>query len=64
MFREVRRPDSGAEGRAPDAGIGTMTTLTETEVEQATLDRRLVGLGWRVARGPDVAPGSPAAERR
>ena len=34
-----------------------MTTPTQPHVEHAALD-------WRVARGPDVAPGSPAAERR
>ena len=39
-----------------------MTTLTEADVEQAALDW-LAGQGWRVAHGPDIAPGSPAAER-
>ena len=39
-----------------------MTTLTEADVEQAALDW-LSGLGWRVAHGPDIAPGSPGAER-
>ena len=39
-----------------------MTTLTEADVEQAALDW-LAGLGWRVAHGPDIAPGSPGAER-
>ena len=39
-----------------------MTTLTEADVEQAALDW-LSGLGWLVAHGPDIAPGSPGAER-
>ena len=39
-----------------------MTTLTEADVEQAALDW-LAAQGWRVARGPDIAPGTPAAER-
>ena len=34
-----------------------MTTLTEADVEHAAQ-------GWRVAHGPDVAPGAPTAERR
>ena len=33
-----------------------MTTLTEAGAERAALD-------WRAAHGPDIAPGSPAAER-
>ena len=40
-----------------------MTTLTEADVEQAALGW-LADQGWRVAHGPDAAPGSPAAERR
>ncbi len=39
-----------------------MTTLTEADVEQAALDW-LEGLGWRLARGPDIAPDTLAAER-
>ena len=39
-----------------------MTTITEAEVEQATLDW-LSGLGWAVAHGPDIAPDTPNAER-
>ncbi len=39
-----------------------MTTFTEAEVETAALDW-LVGLGWRVAYGPDIAPGAPGSER-
>ena len=39
-----------------------MTTITEAEVEQAALDW-LKGLGWQVAHGPDIAPGTPNAER-
>ena len=39
-----------------------MTTLTEAEVEQAALDWLPV-LGWQVAHGPDIAPGTPNAER-
>ena len=39
-----------------------MTTLTEADVEQATLDW-LAGLGWQVAHGPDIAPDTPGAER-
>ena len=37
-----------------------MTTLTEADVEQATLDW-LANLGWRVAHGPDIAPDMPNA---
>ena len=40
----------------------SMTTLTEADIEQAAL-AWLVGLGWRVAHGPDIAPGAPEAER-
>ena len=39
-----------------------MTTITEADVEQAALDW-LAGLGWQVAHGPDIAPGTPKAER-
>ena len=39
-----------------------MTTLTESDVEQATLDW-LEGLGWRTAHGPDIGPDGPNAER-
>ena len=39
-----------------------MTTLTEADVESATLDW-LAGLGWQVAHGPDIAPDTPNAER-
>ena len=39
-----------------------MTTITEAEVEAATLSW-LADLGWETAYGPDIAPGTPAAER-
>ena len=39
-----------------------MTTITEAEVEQAALDW-LSDLGWGVAHGLDIAPGTPGAER-
>ena len=39
-----------------------MTTLTEFEVEQATLDW-LESLGWSVAHGPGIAPDMTGAER-
>ena len=39
-----------------------MTTFTESIVEEATLEW-LAGLGWQVAHGPDIAPGTPNAER-
>ena len=38
------------------------TTLTEADVEQAALDW-LSALGWKVAHGPDIAPGTHNAER-
>ena len=39
-----------------------MTTITEADVEQVALEW-LSGLGWGVAHGPDIAPGTPDAER-
>ena len=39
-----------------------MTSITEAAVEQAALDW-LSALGWQVAHGPDIAPGTPNAER-
>ena len=39
-----------------------MTTITEADVEKAALEW-LSALGWRVAHGPDIAPGAPDAER-
>ena len=39
-----------------------MTTLSEADVEHAALGW-LAALDWRVAHGPDIAPGSPGAER-
>ena len=39
-----------------------MTTLTESEVEQAALSW-LSGLGWQAAHGPDIAPDTPGSER-
>ena len=39
-----------------------MAVLTEADVEQAALEW-LAGLGWAVAHGPDIAPGTPHAER-
>ncbi len=39
-----------------------MTTLTEAGVEAAAL-AWLAGVGWQMARGPDIAPDAPGAER-
>ncbi len=39
-----------------------MTTFSESEVEEAAL-QWLEGLGWAVAPGADIAPGTPGAER-
>ncbi len=39
-----------------------MTGFTESDVEDAALERP-EALGWRIARGPDLAPDSPGAER-
>ena len=39
-----------------------MTSFTESEVEDVAL-KWLEGLGWQVAHGPDIAPGTPDAER-
>ena len=39
-----------------------MTTITEADVEQATLDW-LAAVGWSVAHGLDIAPDAPGAER-
>ena len=39
-----------------------MTTLTEADVEAATLDW-LSGLGWRTAHGPEIAPDTASPER-
>ena len=39
-----------------------MTTITEADVEQATLSW-LSDLGWQAAHGTDVAPDTPGAER-
>ncbi len=39
-----------------------MTTITEADVEQVTLEW-FAGLRWGVAHGPDIAPGTPGAER-
>ena len=39
-----------------------MTTITEATAEAASL-AWLENLGWRVAHGPDIAPGTPNAER-
>ena len=39
-----------------------MTTITEAELEQASLDW-LAALGWSVAHGRDIAPDTPDAER-
>ena len=39
-----------------------MTTITESEVEQAAFNW-LESLGWSVAHGPDIAPDTPGAER-
>ena len=44
----------------PDGG--TMTTFTESVVEDATL-AWLEELGYAVLHGPDIASGEPAAER-
>jgi hypothetical protein len=40
-----------------------VTIFSESVVEQAALVW-LEAIGWRVARGPDIAPDMPAAERR
>ena len=40
----------------------TMTTISEAVVEEAALDW-LSALGWQVAHGPDITPGTPNAER-
>ena len=39
-----------------------MTTLNESDVEQAALDW-LDSLGWSIVHGPDIAPDTPGAER-
>ena len=39
-----------------------MSAITESDVESAALSW-LDDLGWRTAHGPDVAPGTPEAER-
>ena len=39
-----------------------MTSITESDVEQAALSW-LAALGWQAAHGPDIAPGTPDAER-
>lgn len=39
-----------------------MTTITEAENEQDALDW-LVGLGWQMVHGPDIAPGTARVER-
>ena len=39
-----------------------MPTLSESTVEQAAMEW-LSDLGWETAYGPDIAPGTPAAER-
>ena len=39
-----------------------MPTFYESDVEEAAMDW-LSGLGWETAYGPDIAPGTPAAER-
>ena len=39
-----------------------MTTFYESDVEQAAIEW-LASLGWETAYGPDIAPGTPAAER-
>ena len=39
-----------------------MTTLTEADVEEATLEW-LAAQGWQTAYGPDIGPGGPAEER-
>jgi type I restriction enzyme R subunit len=40
----------------------SMTAFSESTVEDAALEW-LSAIGWRVARGPDIAPGEPAGER-
>ena len=39
-----------------------MTTLNESDVEQVAMEW-LDNLGWETAYGPDIAPGTPGAER-
>ena len=40
----------------------TVTTITEAALEQAAVEW-LRGQGWRTLHGPDIGPGTPAAER-
>ena len=40
----------------------SVTTLTESDVEQVALDW-LASVGWKVAHGPDIAPDRSGAER-
>ena len=40
----------------------TVAKMHEEDVEQAA-QSWLEGLGWRIAHGPDIAPGEPGAER-
>ena len=40
----------------------SMTTLTESDVEQVALEW-LANVGWKVAHGPDIAPDTPSAQR-
>ena len=47
----------------PDGSVGVSdASLSESTVEAVALDW-LAALGWAVARGPDIAPDTPAAER-
>ena len=43
--------------------MSSMTRFAESIVEEASL-AWLEVIGWRVARGPDIAPDTPGAERR
>ena len=43
-------------------GFQPIITITEADVEKVALEW-LAALGWGVAHGPDIAPGTPDAER-
>ena len=65
--KEARNPVDEIEEKRDEAaslvkGTTAVTRFTESEVEDAALEW-LVGLGWTVAHGRDIALGAPAAER-
>ena len=61
-----RQAESGFEGTVSEvSGVVaavSLASLAESDVETAALAWSET-LGWRVARGPDIAPDTPAAER-